>query len=488
MLGVARTELALTRYLINELRSRARTGTRRCATSYRGRAARLGDGHGGPAGPGHQARPGDRSRRAAVRHRAGRRRRRHRGRTAGRLPGASTAVSAMLTLLERCFPDRMPAWRPALQEAIPSYGRSLATDPALLAEVRAPRCRRWSSTADPAQTGPVVPPRDPGAAACRPAISRPSRASPSAAPFWDDAEVVLAPEDPRPGAWVGGAVGPAGRRHVVAGLPAAPPRRRGPRRRQRRRPLRRRRAVHAGRRDRQGELRRRVAGAPGARAHARRPVAALRQLRDAGHQALAGGPPRGRHRRGPRDRDAADRAARQRDRRRQGPGDPARRASVAPLGVGAPARGPRRDRPDDHRARHQPRRRRVDVAGHRPGRHPGQLGRPRRPVRHRRARRAALLGALRRPRHRGGELGGAHRPGGRRTASGGFVAVGDAAPAAEPARAVRPALRRRRRAARRRRPLVLRGHPARRRPRAAHGARPRLTRCPVGDAGLELTG
>jgi malate dehydrogenase (quinone) len=43
----------------------------------------------------------------------------------------------MLTLLERCFPDRMPAWRPALQEAIPSYGRSLADEPALLAEVRA---------------------------------------------------------------------------------------------------------------------------------------------------------------------------------------------------------------------------------------------------------------------------------------------------------------------------------------------------------------
>jgi malate dehydrogenase (quinone) len=55
----------------------------------------------------------------------------------GASPGASTAVSAMLTLLERCFPDRIPAWRPALQEAIPSYGHSLADDPALLAEVRA---------------------------------------------------------------------------------------------------------------------------------------------------------------------------------------------------------------------------------------------------------------------------------------------------------------------------------------------------------------
>jgi malate dehydrogenase (quinone) len=55
----------------------------------------------------------------------------------GASPGASTAVSAMLTLLERCFPDRIPGWRPALRAAIPSYGRSLSADPALLAEVRA---------------------------------------------------------------------------------------------------------------------------------------------------------------------------------------------------------------------------------------------------------------------------------------------------------------------------------------------------------------
>jgi malate dehydrogenase (quinone) len=55
----------------------------------------------------------------------------------GASPGASTAVSAMLTLLERCFPNRIPAWRSALQQAIPSYGRSLADDPALLAQVRA---------------------------------------------------------------------------------------------------------------------------------------------------------------------------------------------------------------------------------------------------------------------------------------------------------------------------------------------------------------
>ena len=52
-------------------------------------------------------------------------------------PGASTAVSAMLGLLEQCFPDRIGAWRPALQEAIPSYGHRLSEEPALLDRVRA---------------------------------------------------------------------------------------------------------------------------------------------------------------------------------------------------------------------------------------------------------------------------------------------------------------------------------------------------------------
>ena len=55
----------------------------------------------------------------------------------GASPGASTAVSAMLTLLERCFPTRIQDWRPALQDAIPSYGHSLSADPVLLGQVRA---------------------------------------------------------------------------------------------------------------------------------------------------------------------------------------------------------------------------------------------------------------------------------------------------------------------------------------------------------------
>jgi malate dehydrogenase (quinone) len=54
----------------------------------------------------------------------------------GASPGASTAASAMLTLLERCFPQQIDTWRPRLQEAIPSYGHKLSEDPALLAKVR----------------------------------------------------------------------------------------------------------------------------------------------------------------------------------------------------------------------------------------------------------------------------------------------------------------------------------------------------------------
>ena len=54
----------------------------------------------------------------------------------GASPGASTAVSAMLTLLERSFPQHAEAWRPRLQQAIPSYGHKLSEDAALLAEVR----------------------------------------------------------------------------------------------------------------------------------------------------------------------------------------------------------------------------------------------------------------------------------------------------------------------------------------------------------------
>lgn len=53
----------------------------------------------------------------------------------GASPGASTAVPAMLDVLQRCFADRYDGWQPKLKEMVPSLGKKLAEDPALFREV-----------------------------------------------------------------------------------------------------------------------------------------------------------------------------------------------------------------------------------------------------------------------------------------------------------------------------------------------------------------
>ncbi len=53
----------------------------------------------------------------------------------GASPGASTAVPAMLDVLERCFPDRFPGWQPKLKEMVPSFGTELSKEPKLFEEV-----------------------------------------------------------------------------------------------------------------------------------------------------------------------------------------------------------------------------------------------------------------------------------------------------------------------------------------------------------------
>lgn len=60
----------------------------------------------------------------------------------GASPGASTAVSIMLSLLKRCFPKQTasPQWSQKLREMIPSYERPLANDEELLHRVR-----EWTS-------------------------------------------------------------------------------------------------------------------------------------------------------------------------------------------------------------------------------------------------------------------------------------------------------------------------------------------------------
>ncbi|MGB0993304.1 MAG: malate:quinone oxidoreductase [Akkermansiaceae bacterium] len=47
----------------------------------------------------------------------------------GASPGASTSVSVMLEVLEKCFPDQLDTWHGKLKEIIPSYGESLVDQP-----------------------------------------------------------------------------------------------------------------------------------------------------------------------------------------------------------------------------------------------------------------------------------------------------------------------------------------------------------------------
>lgn len=57
----------------------------------------------------------------------------------GASPGASTAVSAMMDVLDRCFPEQVksPEWQARMKELVPSYGQSLVDDKELLEKVRA---------------------------------------------------------------------------------------------------------------------------------------------------------------------------------------------------------------------------------------------------------------------------------------------------------------------------------------------------------------
>ncbi|MGD8192824.1 malate:quinone oxidoreductase [Brevibacillus ginsengisoli] len=54
----------------------------------------------------------------------------------GASPGASTAVSVMLELIKKCFPQQIQDWEPKLKEMIPSYGVSLLKSPELIDEIQ----------------------------------------------------------------------------------------------------------------------------------------------------------------------------------------------------------------------------------------------------------------------------------------------------------------------------------------------------------------
>ncbi|ONM49376.1 malate dehydrogenase (quinone) [Nocardia donostiensis] len=53
----------------------------------------------------------------------------------GASPGASTCVTAMLDVLQRCFPQEYAGWTPKLKEMVPSLGVKLSENQALFAEV-----------------------------------------------------------------------------------------------------------------------------------------------------------------------------------------------------------------------------------------------------------------------------------------------------------------------------------------------------------------
>jgi malate dehydrogenase (quinone) len=53
----------------------------------------------------------------------------------GASPGASTAVSVMLEVIEKCFPQHMKAWEPKIKEMIPSYGVPLLKNPELIRDI-----------------------------------------------------------------------------------------------------------------------------------------------------------------------------------------------------------------------------------------------------------------------------------------------------------------------------------------------------------------
>ncbi|OBH00791.1 malate:quinone oxidoreductase [Mycobacterium sp. E136] len=53
----------------------------------------------------------------------------------GASPGASTAVPAMLDVLQRCFAERYPSWEAKIKDMVPSLGHELSSEPALFDEV-----------------------------------------------------------------------------------------------------------------------------------------------------------------------------------------------------------------------------------------------------------------------------------------------------------------------------------------------------------------
>jgi len=59
----------------------------------------------------------------------------------GASPGASTAVSVMIEVIKKCFPQHVEEWEPKIKEMIPSHGVSLLKNPDLIQEIHASTAR-----------------------------------------------------------------------------------------------------------------------------------------------------------------------------------------------------------------------------------------------------------------------------------------------------------------------------------------------------------
>lgn len=65
----------------------------------------------------------------------------------GASPGASTAVSIMLNVLQTCFPDEYAGWEPKLKQLLPNLGTKLNDDPKLAAKATAATAKTLKITA-----------------------------------------------------------------------------------------------------------------------------------------------------------------------------------------------------------------------------------------------------------------------------------------------------------------------------------------------------
>ncbi|HLS09366.1 malate:quinone oxidoreductase [Lentibacillus sp.] len=72
----------------------------------------------------------------------------------GASPGASTAVSIMFEVMEKCFPEQLDEWEPKIKEMVPSYGKSLRDNPELVHDIHETTAKKLGLT-DESQANPV---------------------------------------------------------------------------------------------------------------------------------------------------------------------------------------------------------------------------------------------------------------------------------------------------------------------------------------------